>query len=191
MSSLLVILIGTVLTNTFLLMNDNQALGGSRQAGSVANAIRIGGGSLLTLVVSVGVAVGLWRVVPTVPTDTLLLAYSLSVLAVVMGLHWATRNRWPRLQRSLASSPILIVGNCLALGAVLLTSIAGNPFLLTLGYALALGLSFVLLLALFVALIARVSEHQVPTAFRFAPITFISAGLLTLALTGFTGLLRS
>jgi electron transport complex protein RnfA len=45
-------------------------------------------------------------------------------------------------------------------------------------------------LALFVALVSRITEREVPTAFQVTPITFVSAGLFTLALMGFTGLLR-
>ena len=57
-------------------------------------------------------------------------------------------------------------------------------------YVAALAAGFVALLVLFVALIARITEREVPTAFRLAPIAFISAGLTALALMGFTGLLR-
>ena len=189
MSSLLVILIGTVLTNTFLLMHNDESLGGNRHSGSIASAIRIAGASLVTLVAAVILTLILVAFVPT-PIDTLLLVYSAAVVAIAVGLHRVTRNRLPRLRRSLASSPILIVGNCLALGTILFATMASaQPFKSTL-YALALGMGFVIVLVMFVALTARITEREVPTAFRLAPITLISAGLTALALMGFTGLLR-
>jgi len=190
MSSLLVILIGTVLTNTFLLMHNDEALGGDRHSGSIANAIRIAGASLITLVAAVVATVVAVALIPSIPADALLLVYCASVVAIAIGLHRLTRNKLPRLRRSLASSPILIVGNCLALGTILLALMASAPLFITILYALALGLGFVIVLVLFVALTARITEREVPAAFRHAPITFISAGLTALALMGFAGLLR-
>jgi Na+-translocating ferredoxin:NAD+ oxidoreductase subunit A len=190
MSSLLVILIGTVLTNTFLLMHSDEALGGDRHSGGIANAIRIAGASLVTLVAAVIITlIGTALFSPT-SADVLLLVYCTSVVTIAIGLHRLTRNRLPRLRRSLASSPILIVANCLSLGTVLLTLMAGSQPFKAILYAFALGLGFVIVLVLFVALISRIFESEVPAAFRFAPITLISAGLTALALMGFTGLLR-
>jgi Na+-translocating ferredoxin:NAD+ oxidoreductase subunit A len=190
MSSLLVILIGTVLVNTFLLMQDDEALGGDRKTGSIAYAIRIAGATLATLMLAVVLTLVLWWLLPPAPSDALLLAYGGSVAAIAIGLHRVTRRRFPRLRRSLASSPILIVCNCLALGAVLLTIMASNQPFKAILYALSLSLGFALVLALFVALASRITEREVPGPFRLAPITFISAGLTALALMGFTGLLR-
>jgi len=190
MSSLLVILIGAVLCNTFLLLHNDAALGGDRQSGSTASAIRIAGASLVTLVLAVALSKVLWLLLPRLPSDVLLLVYSVAVVTIAIGLHRGTRRRWPRLRRALASAPILIVGNCLALGAILLTAIDKTDFLTATFYAAALGMGFVVLLALFVALTARITEREVPAAFRLAPIALISAGLTALALMGFTGLLR-
>jgi Na+-translocating ferredoxin:NAD+ oxidoreductase subunit A len=190
MPSLLVILIGTVLVNTFLLMQDDAALGGSRQSGSIASAIRIGGASLATLLLAVAVAKILWLALPQLPADVVLLVYSLAVVAMALGLHQITRHRLPRLRRSMASSPIMMVANCLALGVLLLAPLAANSFASVLRYAAALGVGFVALLAVFVALTARIAEPEVPAIFRLAPITLISAGITALALMGFSGLLR-
>jgi electron transport complex protein RnfA len=189
MSSLLVILIGTVLSNTFLLMHNDESLGGNRHSGSIASAIRIAGASLVTLVAAVVLTLLLEALVPTAP-DSLLLIYSVSVVIIAIGLHRVTRNRLPRLRRSLASSPILIVGNCLALGTILFAPMASTQPFKAILYALALGVGFVIVLVMFVALTARITEREVPTAFRLAPITLISAGLTALALMGFTGLLH-
>jgi Na+-translocating ferredoxin:NAD+ oxidoreductase subunit A len=190
MPSLLVILIGTALVNTFALMHDDEALGGSRQSGSIASAIRIGGASLVTLLLAVVVSKILWIVLPPLPADVALLVYSLAVVAIAIGLHRLTRSRLPRLRRSMASSPIMMVANCLALGVVLLAPLATDSFASVLLYSAALSVGFVALLAVFVALTARIAEYEVPAIFRLAPITLISAGLTALALMGFSGLLR-
>jgi Na+-translocating ferredoxin:NAD+ oxidoreductase subunit A len=189
MSSLLVILIGTVLTNTFLLMHNDEALGGDRHSGSTANAIRIAGATLVTLVLAIAFTLMFAAALAPISSDVLLLVYCICIVAIAIGLHRLTRNRLPRLRRSLASSPLLIVGNCLSLGTVLIAVMNGKPLQAIL-FAVALGMAFVAVLVLFVALTSRITESQVPTAFRLAPITLISAGLTALALMGFTGLVR-
>jgi electron transport complex protein RnfA len=189
MSSLLVILIGTVLTNTFLLMHNDEALGGDRHSGSIANAIRIAGASLVTMVTAAVTTLIVAVLLPAIPGDALFLVYCISVVAIAISLHRVTRNRLPRLRRSLASSPLLIVGNCIALGTIFLALKVDAQPLMTILYAITLGLGFVVVLVLFVALVSRIAEREVPTAFRLAPITLISAGLTALALMGFTGLL--
>jgi len=190
MSSLLVILIGTVLVNTFLLMHRDEALGGDRDSGSIANAIRVAGASLVTLLLAVVLTLAAHALLPRSPNDVLLFEYSIATVVIAVGLHRATRHRLPRLRRSLASSPILIVSNCLALGCVLLSAMNAEP-LVALLYSLALGVAFVIALVAFVTLASRITEREVPAAFRLAPVTLVSAGLVALALMGFTGLFRA
>ena len=189
MSSLLVILIGTVLVNTFLLMQDDESLGGTRQHGSIASAIRVASASSVALVIAAMIANMIWCLLPPLPTDSLLFVYALTVVGITVSIDRFTRSRLPRLRRALSISPLLVVSNSLALGVVLLGTIATDPAL-TILFGCALGVAFAGALALFVALVSRITEREVPIAFRLTPITFISAGLFTLALMGFTGILR-
>lgn len=190
MSSLLVILIGTVLVNTFLLMHHDEALGGDRDRGSGANAIRIASASLVTIFFAVSVTLAILSFDRDALGRVALFIYSFSVVSIAIGLHRATRRRLPRLRRSLASSPILIVSNSLALGAALLESMTTSPPLMTILYAVSLGIAFAAMLIIFVTLASRITEREVPSIFRLAPITLVSAGLVALALMGFTGLVR-
>lgn len=200
MSSLLLILIGTVLVNTFLITQSIGDADADRHFGVVATAIRIAGATLATLLLSCMLTTALaWQIIPQLLAahlkDTLLLAYAVVVVGTAILLHRATRERLPKLRRSLASSPVLIVSNCLALGGSLLGSDvlnwSGEHVLRSLLFGtLALGLAFGLTLTMFAALNERIEKRAVPPAFRQAPITMISAGLLALALMGFTGLWR-
>src|SRR5262245_50741482 len=140
-SLLLVILIGTVLVNTFLLMHDDEALGGDRKSGSTARAIRIAVGTWVTLVLSIALTKLVALLLPNLP-DLLLLVYSAAVAAIAIALHRFTRRRLPTLRRSLASSPLLIVGNSLALGTMLLQPLATLGFVVVV-YSFALGAGFV------------------------------------------------
>lgn len=191
MTSLLVILIGTVLTNTFLLMRDDGTLGGDRHTGSIAAAIRIAAATLITLSIAALVLLALLAVIPAAPADANLLVFSISVVGSAIALDRYARRRLPLLGRALASSPVLIVGNCLSLGAVLLIVLPQSRTFAILMDAPALGALFGIVLSAFVALVARITEPEVPPAFRIAPVTLVSAGLTALALMGLTGLLRS
>src|SRR5712672_3654654 len=138
MSSLLVILIGTVLVNTFLLMHNDEALGGDRASGSIAIAIRVAIATLVTEILAVILALLVTNLLPNVPGDAVLFIFSFAVVAIVIGLHRVTRRRLPLLRRSLASSPVLVVSNCLALGAILLRPMSTERALIALLYSCAL-----------------------------------------------------
>ncbi len=190
MSSLLVILIGTVLVDTFLLMQNDEALSGTRQGGGITSAMRIAGGTFTVLTVSALTAHSLWQAFESLPSDALLFLYALMVVAVAVLLDRVTRNRFLVLERALARSPLLVVGNSIALGTGMLPLMSGGDTATVLLNVCTLGISFIAALTLFVALVSRITAREVPVAFRSAPITLVSAGLLTLALMGFTGLLR-
>jgi electron transport complex protein RnfA len=190
MSSLLVIVIGTVLVNTFLLSHRDVALTGDAESVGVSNAIRIAVASFITLVLSAILALIAWRLMRQTLGDVMMFVFSIAVVLVAVGLHRLARRRLPLLRRSLASSPILIVSNCLALGVILSNAIFDATALTAIGSTIALGTGFGGALVAFVALAARIYEREVPAPFRFAPVTLVSAGLVALALTGFAGLLR-
>jgi electron transport complex protein RnfA len=189
MAYLLVILIGTVLINTFLLMRNDQSLGGTRHEGAIASAIRIGGATSVVLISSSLVTSALWKPLDILPRDVLLFFFALVVVASAVTLDRITGNRFPKLERALSTSPILTISNSLAIGTGLLTPI-GNGIATALSSATLLSVSFVAASTVFVALVSRVAIREIPVAFRSTPITFVTAGLFTLALMGFTGLLR-
>jgi electron transport complex protein RnfA len=58
----------------------------------------------------------------------------------------------------------------------------------TLAYSIGAALGFTLVLCVFAALRERLEHADVPQPFRGAPITLISAGILSLAFLGFAGL---
>src|SRR5215831_2984034 len=134
MSSILVVLIGTVLVNAFLLMHHDEALGGDRDRGGGANAIRIGSASAVTVFLATALTLSVWRLVVGAPDEVSLFIYAFSIVAIVIGLHRLTRRRLPRLRRSLASSPLLIVSNGLALGAILFDAVSSTEPLVLLAY---------------------------------------------------------
>lgn len=189
MAYLLVILIGTILVNTFLLMRNDESLSGTRHGGAVANALRIGGATSVVLIASTTVTAVIWPMVDALPRDALLFFFALAVAASAVALDRVTGDRFPRLERALSTSPILTISNSLAIGTGMLQPMS-DGLGSTLLNACALSVGFVTASAVFVALIARITIREIPVSFRATPITLVSAGLFTLALMGFTGLLR-
>ena len=84
----------------------------------------------------------------------------------------------------------LITTNCIVLGLALLNVSAQHDFLQSLVYGLGGGLGFCLVLMLFATLRERLAAADVPLPFRGIAIAMITAGLMSLAFMGFTGLIK-
>ena len=92
----------------------------------------------------------------------------------------------PGLADSLHAYYPLLLGTSLLLGSVLVSERAATPVARVLeGYALAAG--FCILCAVFGYVQQRLTTSNIPEAFRGAPVTLISLGILALAFQGFAG----
>lgn len=185
MPSPLLILIGTVIVNTFLLLGET-----ARDEGTLRQAWRIAGATLLTVALASPFMFTVRYVLRRYAMHDLdVFANALIVAGVALSLTYAGRLRLPSLRRSLRSAPLLIVSNGIALMTALRDDAAEVTAPAFVMEAIALAGGFGLLLVAFIALCERISERDVPQSFRSAPIIFITAGLLALALMGFTGIL--
>ena len=84
----------------------------------------------------------------------------------------------------------LVASNCAVLGVALINTTASRSFVAALFYGAGAALGFGLALTLFAGLRERLAYADVPVAFRGAPITFVTAGILSLAFMAFTGFAR-
>lgn len=82
----------------------------------------------------------------------------------------------------------LLAGNSAILGAALLVP-TRSSFLAALWLGLGVGASFAILLLCFTTLHARLRHADVAIVFRGAPLALVTAGIMALALMGFTGLI--
>lgn len=114
------------------------------------------------------------------------------VIAVVVQLtEMIVHKTSPLLYRVLGIFLPLITTNCAVLGvALLITNRAEQTFLKAATYGLGAALGFSMVLILFAGLRERIAIADVPTPFRGASIGMITAGLMSLAFMGFTGLIR-
>jgi electron transport complex protein RnfA len=84
----------------------------------------------------------------------------------------------------------LITTNCAVLGVALLNTQAKHGFVESALYGFGAAVGFALVLTLFAAVRERVAAADVPWPFAGAPIALITAGLMSLAFMGFSGLVR-
>jgi electron transport complex protein RnfA len=115
----------------------------------------------------------------------------LLVIGVAVGVvELAIRRFSPVLQRVLGLYVPIVATNCAVLGVALINTAASRSFVAALFYGTGAAIGFGLALTLFSALRERVALADVPLAFRGAPITFITAGILSLAFMAFAGFAR-
>ncbi|MDD7805674.1 MAG: electron transport complex subunit RsxA [Endozoicomonas sp. (ex Botrylloides leachii)] len=119
------------------------------------------------------------------------IAFILVIAVVVQFTEMVVRKVSPLLHRVLGAFLPLITTNCAVLGVALLNS---NRLDSTLAYSATYGFSaavgFSLVLILFSAMRERIAAADVPTPFRGTSIGMITAGLMSLAFMGFTGLIK-
>ncbi|MRI31986.1 electron transport complex subunit RsxA [Endozoicomonas sp. OPT23] len=119
------------------------------------------------------------------------ISFILVIAVVVQFTEMVVRKVSPLLHRVLGVFLPLITSNCAVLGVALLNSNRLNSSLVdsaTYGFGAAIGFSLVLVL--FSAMRERIAVADVPVPFRGAAIGMISAGLMSLAFMGFTGLIK-
>ena len=117
-----------------------------------------------------------------------ILSFILVVAAVVQFTEMVIRKISPALYRLLGIYLPLITTNCAVLGVALLTIQEQNTLLQSIVYGFGSALGFTLVMVIFAGLRERLAQANVPAAFSGAPIAFVTAGLLSMAFMGFTGL---
>lgn len=96
----------------------------------------------------------------------------------------------PTLKNALGIYLPLITTNCAVLGVAILNIRTGYSFIESVINGLGAGLGFTLALLLMAGIRERLDLAPVPKALKGAPITFIVAGLLSIAFLGFVGLIQ-
>ena len=84
----------------------------------------------------------------------------------------------------------LITTNCAVLGVALLNVQHQHSFLQSAVYGFGAAVGFSLVMILFASIRERIAVADVPEAFKGSAIALITAGLMSLAFMGFTGLIK-
>ncbi|GAB54684.1 electron transport complex protein RnfA [Glaciecola punicea ACAM 611] len=192
MTDLLLLLLGTVLVNNFVLVQFLGLCPFMGVSGKLETAIGMSMATtfVLTLASLSSYLVETYILVPLGIGYLRTLSFILVIAVVVQFTEMVVRKTSPTLYRLLGIFLPLITTNCAVLGVALLNTTKQHNFLesIVYGFGAAAGFSFVLVL--FAAMRERLAAADVPVPFKGASIAMITAGLMSLAFMGFSGLVK-
>ena len=116
------------------------------------------------------------------------IAFILIIAALVQFIEMFLRKFVPALYNALGIYLPLITTNCAVLGACLVNIEQGYSFIESVVFGFSAALGFTLAIVIFAGVRARVALAEPPKAFKGMPIVLVSAGLLALAFSGFSGI---
>lgn len=192
MTDYLLLFVGTVLVNNFVLV---KFLGLCPFMGvSKKLETAIGMGFATTFVMTLA-SISSWLMdnFILVPLDLLYLrtlSFILVIAVVVQFTEMVVRKTSPTLYHLLGIFLPLITTNCAVLGVALLNINQAHTFMQSAVYGFGAAVGFSLVMVLFAAIRERLAVANVPAPFKGASIGLITAGLMSLAFMGFSGLVK-
>jgi len=192
MSNYFLLFFGTVLVNNFVLV---KFLGLCPFMG-VSNKIETAVGMsfattfVLTLTAALSYMVNSYLLIPLDMMYLQTLSFILVIAVVVQFTEMVMHKTSPTLYRLLGIFLPLITTNCAILGLALLNINENHDFVESIIYGFSAGVGFSLVLVLFSSMRERLAASDVPQPFKGSAIAMITAGLMSLAFMGFTGLIK-
>ncbi|OIN13986.1 electron transport complex subunit RsxA [Oceanisphaera psychrotolerans] len=192
MSEYLLLFVGTVLVNNFVLVKFLGLCPFMGVSGKLETAIGMGLATtfVLTLAAACSYLVNQYILLPLDLLYLRTLSFILVIAVVVQFTEMVVHKTSPTLYRLLGIFLPLITTNCAVLGVALLNINEQHNFMQSLVYGFGAALGFSLVLVLFAAMRERLAGADVPAPFRGAALAMITAGLMSLAFMGFTGLVK-
>ena len=192
MTEYVLLLIGTVLVNNFVLVQFLGLCPFMGVSGKLDTAIGMSLATtfVLTLASVTSYLVNEYILLPLDITYLKTMSFILVIAVVVQFTEMVVRKTSPTLYRLLGIFLPLITTNCAVLGVALLNIKEDHTFLQSVVYGFGAAVGFSLVLVLFAALRERLAAADVPTPFKGASIAMITAGLMSMAFMGFTGLVK-
>jgi len=118
------------------------------------------------------------------------IVFILVIASLVQFVEMFVRKVSPGLYQSLGIFLPLITTNCAVLGVALLTVQKGLGFFHTLVFAFGSSLGFTLALVLMAGIRETEEMSDAPKPFKGTALAFVTAGLLSLAFMGFSGMVK-
>lgn len=190
MSDLILILVGTVLVNNFVLV---RFLGLCPFMGVSRNLEAAFGMSLATafvLTLSSAVSYLLHQYI-LVPLDLSYLRTVSFILVIAVSVQFTeimVRRLSPLLDQVLGIFIPLIATNCAVLGVALLNVQQAKGFVESVFFGFGAATGFALVIVMFAAIRERLDAADIPLPFRGMAIALTTAGVMSLAFMGFTGM---
>jgi electron transport complex protein RnfA len=192
MAELLLILVGAVFVNNFVLarfLGICPFLGVSKK---VETALGMGMAVIFVMTVASVVTwfIQYFVLIPFGIEYLQTIAFILVIASLVQLVEMIVQKASPVLYQSLGIFLPLITTNCAVLGVAVLNIQKGYSFLETVIFALGAAAGFTLAMVLFAGLRERLDLCPVPKSFRGTAIALVTAGLLSLAFMGFAWIVK-
>ena len=193
MTEYLLILVSTVLVNNFVLVKFLGLcpfMGVSRKL-ETATGMALATTFVLTLSSVCSYLVNTYLLLPLDIGYLRTVSFILVIAVVVQFTELAVRKTSPLLYQVFGLFLPLITTNCAVLGVALLNVQQDHGFLQSTFYGFGAAVGFSVVLILFASMRERINVADVPLAFRGPAISLITAGLMSMAFMGFSGLIKA
>jgi len=192
MTDYLLLLVGTVLVNNFVLVN---FLGlcpfmGVSSRTETALGMAYATTFVMTLASLLSYLVNTYVLAPLGLEYLTTMAFILVIAVVVQFTEMVVHKTSANLYRLLGIFLPLITTNCAVLGVALLNIKEQHNFFESVVYGFGAAVGFSLVLIMFAAMREKLANADVPSPFKGSAIAMITAGLMSLAFMGFTGLVK-
>lgn len=192
MSQLIVILVATVLVNNFVLVRFLGLcpfMGVSRNL-EAAFGMSLATAFVLTLSSAVSYLLHEYVLVPLDVGYLRTISFILVIAVCVQFTEIMVRRLSPLLDQVLGIFIPLIATNCAVLGVALLNVQQAKGFVESVFFGFGAATGFALVIVLFAAIRERLDAADIPRPFRGIAIALMTAGMMSLAFMGFSGMAR-
>ena len=192
MSDLILILVGTVLVNNFVLVRFLGLcpfMGVSRNL-EAAFGMSLATAFVLTLSSAVSYLLHEYLLVPLELGYLRTISFILVIAVSVQFTEIMVRRLSPLLDQVLGIFIPLIATNCAVLGVALLNVQQAKGFVQSVFFGFGAATGFALVIVLFAAIRERLDAADIPLPFRGMAIALMTAGMMSLAFMGFSGMAR-
>ena len=192
MTDYLLLLISTILVNNFVLV---KFLGlcpfmGVSSRTETAIGMSFATTFVMTLASSLSYLVNSYILAPLSLEYLTTMSFILVIAVVVQFTEMVVQKTSANLYRLLGIFLPLITTNCAVLGVALLSVYEQHNFFEAVIYGFGAAVGFSLVLVMFSAMREKLANADVPKPFQGSAIAMITAGLMSLAFMGFTGLIK-
>jgi electron transport complex protein RnfA len=191
MSALLLILLSAVLVNVMALTRMPAWRPFEAVTGVVRGAQGLAIASLIAIpaVAAIAWSLAAWLLEPNALGYLRTFVFVIVAVAVAPLVEVVLR-RDGRLQPQRPGFTLLLTTNSAVLGIALMVDARMQNILQAVSFSLAMAAALGFLMLAFAAMHERLQHADVPKVFRDAPLALVSAGIMTLAFMGFTGLIQ-
>ncbi|NTS78451.1 electron transport complex subunit RsxA [Catenovulum sp. SM1970] len=192
MTEYILLLLATVLVNNFVLVKFLGLCPFMGVSGRVETAVGMSLATtfVLTLASFTSYLINNYILQPLDLTFLRTLSFILVIAVVVQFTEMLLHKTQPTLYRLLGIFLPLITTNCAVLGVALLNVNEQHNAIESIIYGFGAAIGFSLVLILFAAIRERLAAADIPKSFQGTAIAMVTAGLMSLAFMGFTGLIK-